>query len=61
MNTFYKPGILEMFLHGAFKRHSWFMDKYRDEIGRDCWTISCRICLEYKEDAEKVRIHTAQA
>ena len=60
MNTFYRPGIIEMILHGLFNRHSWFLDKSTNRMGVDCWTISCRICLEYKEDAENpVRVHTA--
>ena len=60
MNTFYRPGLVEMFLHGVFGRHSWFIHQYEDAGRTACWTITCRICLEYKIDAETFTIHTAK-
>lgn len=45
LGTFYKPGLLEMILHGLFKRHSWFMF-----IGpTDQTIIACRICIAQQE------------
>ncbi len=51
MNTFYRPGILEMVLHGMFGRHSWFANQYQDRLGRDRLTVSCRICYMEKPEA----------
>jgi len=46
MNTFYRPGVVEMFLHGAFGRHSWFMDRFVPyDSGVERWSYKCRICL----------------
>ncbi len=45
MNTFYRPGLVEMFLHGVFGRHSWFMERMLDPRGQVfSWSYKCRIC-----------------
>ncbi len=46
MNTFYRPGLMEMFLHGVFGRHSWFMERFDNpRSGMPSWSSQCRICL----------------
>ncbi len=58
MNTFYRPGLVEMFLHGTFNRHSWFANQYVDKQNLEVLDVMCRICLEYKNDAaENARVH----
>ncbi len=53
MNTFYRPGLVEMFLHGAFGRHSWFMERFHSVHGRSAWSYKCRICLIDEPGIEK--------
>ena len=50
MNTFYRPGIVEMALHGLFGRHSWFQEHYNERDGGDVWLVQCRICYDVKLD-----------
>ena len=56
MNTFYKPGILEIILHGIWNRHSWFVYHYVDLRNANCAMVECRICYCSKKDYADVPV-----
>ena len=53
MNTFYRPGLVEMLLHGMFRRHSWFLNQYTAHDGLMSREVYCRICCRGWEEVVK--------
>ncbi len=49
MDTFYRPGIFEILLHGVFGRHSWFFQRYVNRAGKEETMVLCRICYKNKD------------